>query len=399
MVLEKHNKPEIVTAQLSDAYPPIVDGVAQVVLQYARHLPSYLGSCYVVAPRVPDYDETGNNVLRYPSIPIPGRDPYRYGIPWASPLFMHRFTKLPIDLVHAHSPFVAGSLALQMARSRQIPMLATFHSKYLDDVRRMFPKFDLPAEVVRRHIVDFYNQADQVWVPNGKTEDILREYGYDGPIETVYLGTDLQTPSNIASLRSEAESFLALSASTPLILYVGQITYEKNLSFLIDAMKYLQGTGTDFRFIMVGEGYARPELEAKIQEIGLQNCQFTGVIRDRHLIASLFSRASVFTFPSLYDTAGLVVKEAAALGVPSLLLKGATATEGIEDGVNGFLSDHEPASYAMRLKMIMENAELRQRAGEAARQTLCHSWEEAVLEVSRRYQIIVKAHSKKVKSA
>lgn len=387
-------KSQYATAQISDAYPPIMDGVAQVAKQYAHHLSKRLGPAYVVAPKVPGFVDTEGHVLRYPSVPIPGREPYRYGLPWVSPMFMHRMTNLPLSLVHAHSPFVAGSLALHVAQSQNIPLVATFHSKYLDDVRRMFPKFDLPAEVVRRRIVDFYSQADEVWVPNARTGDTLREYGFTGPMHAVYLGTDLTVPRDLAQSRRKAEEFLGLGPQDRMIMYMGQIILEKNLAFLIQAMKNLQDLGTDFRFVLVGEGYARAELEKQIQELGLRNVQFTGVIRDRNLIINLLSRAELFAFPSLYDNAPLVVREAAALGVPAVLLKDTTASEGMRDGENGFLCERDPMLYASKVKHIVENPEVRNRAGAGARQTLYRSWEEAVGEVADRYSSLIRRFSR-----
>ena len=58
------------------------------------------------------------------------------------------------------------------------------------------------------------------------------------------------------------------------------------------------------------------------------------------------SAADLFLFPSMYDNAPLVVREAAMMGTPSVILKGSTASEVIVDGVNGFLADQTPDSYA-----------------------------------------------------
>lgn len=382
------------TAQFSDSYPPIMDGVAVVAKEYARHLASQFGPSYVVAPRVPGYVDHEPRVYRYPSIPIPGRDPYRYGMPWLSPTFMYRLNNLSLSLVHAHSPFVAGSLALHVAESQQVPIVASFHSKYLDDVRRMFPQFDLPTEVVRRHIVNFYGRVDQVWVPNKATVETLREYGYDGPIEIVGHGTDIVAPADLKTSRSRAEQFLGLEPGERLLLYVGQITFQKNLDFVLKSLKVLHDRGVRFRFALVGEGYARPELEAMAKEMGLGGITFTGVIQDRELLADILSRTSLLVFPSLYDTAGLVIRESAALGVPSVLLTGSNAAEGVTDGQNGFLCGPDPERYGSRLQQILSDPELLAKVGKGAQATLSRPWSDVVSEVTERYAELIRVSEK-----
>lgn len=389
--MNRATKREIHTAQFSDSFPPIMDGVARVALEYAEHVQQRLGPTHIIVPAVPGYADEERNIYRYPSVPIPGREPYRFGVPWVLPGFTRKLSGLPLELVHSHSPFVAGSLALQVARSRQIPVVTTFHTKYLDDVRSLFPKFNLPVEIVRRHIIDFYNRVDQVWVPNSSTGETLREYGYEGPIEVVEHGTDIRIPVDVAAARRRAEEFLGLGPNDRLLLYLGQIKFEKNLVFVLKSLKALAESGGRFRFAFVGEGYAQPELERTAAEFGLTNVQFPGVVRDRDLIVSLLSRAELLVFPSRYDTAGLVIKEAAALGVPSVLLKGSNAAEGVRDGQNGFVVDEDPTVYAALLQKVLNDPELRNRAGAGARKTLYRSWSEVADEVAQRYLDLIAA--------
>lgn len=382
------------TAQFCDSFPPIMDGVGRVAKEYAENIRTRLGPTYVIVPKTPGHVDAEDYIYRFPSIPIPGRKPYRYGIPWITPGFTRRVASLPLELVHSHSPFVAGSLAMQVAEARDIPVVGTFHTKYLDDFRRVFPKFNLPVEIVRRRLIEFYQGVDQVWVPNRNTCDTLREYGYEGPIEVVNNGTDIKVPEDMAGSRARAEEFLGIAPDERMLLYIGQIVYEKNLAFLLNSLKALQDLGTRFRFVFVGEGYARTELEQKVLEIGLEGVQFTGVIRDRSLIVNILSRADILTFPSLYDTSPLVLREAAALGIPSVLLAGSTASEGVEDGVNGFLGEQDAPAYAAKLQRILGDNALRTRVGAGARQTFYRTWGEVADEVVERYADLIRTHKK-----
>jgi glycosyltransferase involved in cell wall biosynthesis len=112
---------------------------------------------------------------------------------------------------------------------------------------------------------------------------------------------------------------------------------------------------------------------------------FLGVLRDRQLLSACYARADCFLFPSLYDTCGLVVREAATFGVPSVVIDSSDAAEQIVEGHNGFITDNSVQTYTEKLKMILEHPDLLRRAGEGARSTLCKPWAEAVREVKERY--------------
>jgi glycosyltransferase involved in cell wall biosynthesis len=386
----------ITTAQFSDSYPPIMDGVAKVVVEYKKHLTDILGPVHIVVPSIPGQDEYNEQDLthNYPTIPIPKRSPYRFGMPWILPGFSRKIARLPLQLVHVHSPWMAGPLGWQVSVLRQIPIVSTFHTKYLDDISRFFYGMHLPVEIARRIIIDHYNRMDQVWVPNASTELTLREYGFRGPIEIIGHGTDIVKPANPEQSIKQAEEFLGIDAEVPLLVYLGQLKLEKNLLFVLNSLRELKDSGHNFRFAFIGEGYARPELEKAAQDLGLPEVSFPGLVRDRILLTSLLNRSKALVFPSRYDTAGLVIKEAASLEVPSIVLRDSNAAEGIEDEVNGFLSDENPVSFGNKLRYMLDNEDTRRAVGRKAYETLCRSWADVAREVAERYRdlIKVKAH-------
>lgn len=110
-----------------------------------------------------------------------------------------------------------------------------------------------------------------------------------------------------------------------------------------------------------------------------------GSITERERLKLYYAAADLFLFPSLYDNAPLVVREAAALHTPSLLIKGSTSAEVIHDSVNGFLSDNSVTAYASRISQLLETPQLIAEAGEAASHSIARSWEDVVEEVYDRY--------------
>ena len=111
--------------QFNESFPPIVDGVANVVLNYARCLNNDQNTCCVVTPKHPDaVDDYGFDVHRFGSIKVPTRNEYRVGMPQMSTSFWMGLKKIPFDIVHAHCPFSSGLAARSIARKRDIPFVA-----------------------------------------------------------------------------------------------------------------------------------------------------------------------------------------------------------------------------------------------------------------------------------
>jgi 1,2-diacylglycerol 3-alpha-glucosyltransferase len=382
----KDKADEIVTGQFSDSYLPIMDGVSLTISNYLLELNRALGPTYAVVPAFPGYsDPPTAGTYRFFSLPLIGWPPYRIGLPQIDFSLHRALKKQSFDLLHAHSPFSAGRLALRLARQRAVPIVATFHSKYRDRLENAIPWPSLVDWEVER-IVEFYASADQVWVPSEVALETLREYGYRGAAEMVRHGIDLKAPRERAELRKRGEYFLRINRQDFLFLYVGDHALEKNLGFLIQALSLLKRSGCRFRMAFVGEGYAARAMRAMAKRLGIATeTIFVGVLRDRAVLSSCYARADCFLFPSLYDTCGLVVKEAAAFEVPSVLIDGSAAAQQVVDGINGFITDNSVQAYAEKLGLLLDHPELIALAGEGARRTLYTTWRDAVQEVKERY--------------
>lgn len=386
---------QLVTGQFNDSFAPITDGVAIAVENYARWLCRTLGPAYVITPRGPDPpDGYPFQVVRFFSVPAPRFSPYRLGFYELDPLFRDTLRLIPFDLVHAHCPFSSGRVARHVARQRQVPLVATFHTKYRENLERVLNQRDV-TKVVLRYIVDFYAGADQVWVPNQATGLTLRDYGFRGDLVVVPNGSDLETPeTERAQLAGEADRALGLPTSEPVLLFVGQHVWEKNVAFLIHALATLRDSGRPFTMLFVGDGYARAEMEQLVAQHSLgDRVRFLGLVRDREALRRLYCRADLFLFPSLYDNAPLAVREAASCGTPSVLIAGCSAADGMTDGSNGFLAEHSVASYAGTVGALLDDDARRQHAALGARQTLFRPWRDIVDEVQWHYRELVTHHA------
>jgi glycosyltransferase involved in cell wall biosynthesis len=383
---------------LNDSYEPIIDGVGMVVKNYAYWLNKKYGTAYVVAPHVPGYKD-GNEipVVRYKSFEVPKRPPYRFGIPALDIPILEKLSHTHFDLIHSHCPFATGQLASLMKLRRDIPHITTFHSKYREDFKRIL-KSNTLSEVAVQVFLPHYNLADFVWVPNESTGYTLREYGYKGDFEVWPNGTDLAIPSpkEFEYLREEGLKKFEATETLFTFLFVGQHIWEKNTRLIIEALALLKEREIPFRMVFVGSGYAKKEMEILVTGLKLKDrVHFLGLLTDREEIKAVFAAADLFLFPSLYDTSGIVIQEAAAFKIPSVLSRGSNVAAVICDGKNGFCTTAEPAPFADLLEYLVKNPELVKKAGAEAQKTVYKHWESIISGVAERYHEIITAYKKR----
>lgn len=378
-----------------------MDGVGITAHNYARWLNEKYGKTVLVAPKVKDYeDDEDYRVYRFKSVLLPGMNPYRVGLPLIDITFKKKLKKLHFDIVHGHSPFISGQLAQQLARKRGIPLVATFHTKFRDDFRKVLNN-NLFVDFLMNLTLDFYNSADVVWVPNKSTGQTLREYGYKGKFEIMPNGTDMEIPdkSKRLKLRKAGLEITGADGNQFTLLFVGQHRWEKNVRMIIDSLRLLSEKKVIFQMIFVGEGYAAKEMKKLVKEYNLNDkVIFAGLVTDRNKLKSIYSCADLFVFPSIYDNSPLVIQEAAAFDVPSVVVKKSSAAEGITDKVNGFLIDDNPQALFKLISEVKKYPEVIKLAGEGARKSIYKPWEGIVDLVYQRYVEIIEENVHKRKS-
>ena len=164
----------------------------------------------------------------------------------------------------------------------------------------------------------------------------------------------------------------------------------KGIRIILDGLKKLREAGHEFRMVFVGGGTDKEEIAGYAEELGLTDrVFFSAPIHDRNLIRAWYCRADMFLFPSTFDTNGLVVREAAACGLGSVLVAGSCAAEDVTDGVNGLLIEENADSMAAMLERLCRAPEYMKRIGEAAQRDIYISWETAVYNACERYGTVI----------
>lgn len=376
---------------LNDSFPPTIDGVANTVLNYAQSITNNHGEALVVTPKYPNVnDDYPFSVYRYRSIPIIGPLGYRAGNPF-SPMTISELHDQNMDLLHVHSPFASSVLARQLIRGKKhrVPVILTYHTKYEYDIEK-FVRTTRLQKIVKRFIRHNINLADEVWAVSQGAGESLRVMGYHGDYKVMPNGTDFARGKAPADQVNELRRIYNLKPGERIFLSVGRMMWYKNIKITLDALDVVRRAGVPFRVIFVGEGADRPAIEQYARSAGLEkNAIFTGAIYDREKVRAYFSLADLFLFPSTYDTSGLVVKEAAACGCPSLLVAGSCAAEGVVDNDTGLLAEENAESCAQRILAAVREPDLLERIGRGAEKYVYLSWDDAVAMAYKRYEEII----------
>lgn len=136
--------------------------------------------------------------------------------------------------------------------------------------------------------------------------------------EVLLYGYDFERLAGIdADLRAATRRSLGLHERDFVIGHIGHFQRQKNHDFIVELAAAGRARGRDHRFVLVGEGGLRPEVEQAIAARGLgDRFVLTGLRSD---IPALLSTFDVMILPSRWEGLGIVVLEAQAAGVPCLL--------------------------------------------------------------------------------
>lgn len=155
-----------------------------------------------------------------------------------------------------------------------------------------------------------------------------------------------------------------------MLLYVGRIRSEKNISFLLEVFSLLLKEMEDCHLVMVGSGSGLASAKGQRAELGLEGrVHFPGYIEDRELLCSHYQSANLFLFASLTETQGLVLLESFAAGTPAVAID----APGVRDimgttGTGGYLVPEERESFKDKIVTLLQDRNLLKEKAAEARQ-------------------------------
>jgi glycosyltransferase involved in cell wall biosynthesis len=279
------------------------------------------------------------------------------------------------DVIHVTSPGEFGQLGAYLAHALKIPLVASWHTNLHQFAARRLRKMlsFLPSRwsafcctqaerMALMGILRFYQLARVTLAPTPQQVSWLEQVTGK---RAFLMARGVDTPKFHPAHRTAQDDTVRLG-------YVGRVTPEKRVGFLVEVEQALLAAGhTNFSFLVVGEGSDRRGLERKLTH-GL----FTGVLREEKL-AEAYANMDVFLFPSRTDTYGNVVQEAAASGVPAIVTSEGGPKNQVLPGVTGFVA-RDDQDFIRRALQLVTNKPTRQAMGTAARENMKGvSWDAA----------------------
>jgi len=377
-------------ALFNDSFPPTIDGVANTIYNYADILTKkQLADCTVVTPKYPNVNDNYDfDVVRYSSASVSKNLEYRVGniVPIKT---LTTLLNKDFDLVHVHSPFVSAVVADELVKlNPNIPVVFTYHTKFDIELEKRF-KDKLFLKVAKKFILNNINRADEVWVVSKGSIDSLKSFGYKGPYRVMRNGTDFKSGVSSDERIKKVKEKHQISDDELVFLFVGRMMWYKNIKLILDALRLLPAD-LKFKMVFVGNGNDVKDIENYTKHIGIsKKCVFAGAVYDREILRDYYSASDLFLFPSTYDTSGLVVMEAAATALPSVLIKNSCASEGIINNHNGFLCDENEKSLKDVILNAVSDRDKLKEIGINAQNEVYYSWEDSIVNAYKRYIEII----------
>lgn len=378
-----------------DSYYPIIDGVTQVVNNYANIL-SKKHDVTVFVPKTPDKtykDNFSYRVCRCKISPIRIGE-YSTSLPSLDSKFKKILENEKFDIVHAHSPFTVGRFGIEYANKNNIPVVITCHSQFYQDFKRVTGS-KLLSEMLVGYIAKAFNNCNELWTMNKKLKELVRDYGYKGKVFIIPNGCDMAS-SNVNQEEIEKFKSSIVSSDEKLILNVGRINSLKNISFILKVCKVLKDKNFKFKMVFVGSGGELEKYKKQSRKLGLEDVvTFVGAIDDREQLKNYYAAADLLFFPSAYDTDGLVKSEAACYGTPTIFLKDTIASSVVKDEYNGYIGENDKELFAEKIINVFSNDEVYDTVCKNAKDTLYFTWTDVLQMAEKEYFRVIEQNDKK----
>lgn len=352
----------------TDTYLPGTSGVDVSVENFRKNLEKLGQKVFVYAPYFPNYKDKNPRVFRFKALKILKKPETRISLPILSkkPFQFKKVLDLKLDVVHCHSPFTMGILGKYIASYQRIPLVYTHHTRYPEYARIYLKEKIFLPRLAQTWSRIFANQANIVIAPSFKIKKILRDFGVKKEILILPTGINLnlfkksEKPGVHTEKRNKKRKELGISKEIKIFLFVGRISEEKNIDFLLKVLKIILNKRKDVVLMLVGEetNFTK-KIKEKAESLKVRDfVRFIGSVPHQKM-PDYYQSSDVFLFSSLTETQGIVVLEAMASGLPIVALKDEVFKDIILNNQNGFITKNfSPEIFSKKILKILDNSEI-----------------------------------------
>ena len=371
-------------AFFTETFLPKVDGIVTRLTKTIDNLVQKGDEVVVFCPEGCPTEYKGAKIIGVAAMPLPLYPELKLGLP--GPAVSDALENFKPDLIHVVNPAVLGLGGIWLAKSNNIPLIASYHThlpKYLEHYG-----MGMLEPLLWELLKAAHNQA----LLNLCTSTAMVEELESKGIKRTALwqrGVDTETfKPEFRSQKMRNKLLGKYPDKNSLLIYVGRLSAEKQIERIKPVLEEIP----DACLALVGDGPYRNQLE-KIFENTQTN--FIGYLSGEEL-ASAYASGDIFLFPSSTETLGLVLLEAMAAGCPVIGANKGGIPDIINDGVNGCLYDPDgvdqgKSSLIEATKKILNNNTKKENMRiEARNESEKWNWSQATLQLKKYYEETLK---------
>ncbi len=373
----------------TNTYRPTMSGVVRSIDTFREAFIEMGHSVFIFAQKAQDYEDSEAFIFRYPAVEIPWANDYAFPVPYSRTID-NILPSLKLDVIHSHHPFLLGETAANKAKSLNLPMVFTFHTRY-DEYTHYVPLSpDLTKFVLDHWMARYLEKCQHIVTPSESIKEILRNEGIEGDITAVPTGIDI-APFQEADGQPVREK---LGWGDDIVLIsVGRLAKEKNFDTLLKAAAEVMHERPQVRLVIVGGGLEQKTLAKLAQDLGIaERVKITGTIPYEE-VPNYLKAADIFCFASVTETQGLVTMEAMAADLPIVAVAATGTSDIVEDGKDGLLTANDPAALAAALEKMIDDPDLRQQLQEGAQKKV--QWFDMRRQAQRMLEVYAQAKEAK----
>ena len=334
----------------SDAYKPLVSGVTTSLQMLVEGLKQQGHEVFVItvsAKGAKEYDKDHPYIYRIKGMPIPKKGLTSFRFVRNSKKHLKYIESLNLDVIHVHSEFTIGSVAIKVKKKLDIPMVFTVHTmyeEYLFYVSKFLTKLFRNSfmKALKKLMARFILSSEVTLTPSEKIKDLMLSYNIDGNYKIVPSGIDLSKFKKSNYKEEDIKNLkisLGIKENEFVCLFIGRISNEKSIDVLIDG--FAATKNENMKFLVVGDGPAMNKLESQIKKLDLKDkVILTGMISWEQ-VGLYYQLGDCFLNASISETQGLTYIEALAAELPLVVKYDKVLEAVVEDSYNGlFFKDN-----------------------------------------------------------
>lgn len=345
---------------ITENFLPKIDGVTRTLARLLDHLLDQGDQVLIIGPK--------KNIDTYKGIEVcgtPGIELFFYPelrTNFFKPSLLQKIRDFNADVFHFVDPILLGPQFLIVCQLcfPEIPRVTSYHTNIALYASNFgFPVFKYPIWALQRMI---HNSCSLVLCPSPSTSKELETQGFEVSKVIIWpRGVDISLFNPLQRSIELRQSWFDVSGIRSnrvnddiVLLYVGRLSWEKNLRLLAEIYLHLSKFGVgeipsqNFHLVLVGDGPARSDLEHLLYGLKVT---FTGYLEGQDLAAS-YASSDIFVFPSESETFGQVVLEAMASGLPVISLNAEGVCDLVIDGATGYLANPSNSREEQKKEML-----------------------------------------------